>query len=56
MVDSNLLENSAEHRLFALQVRGESMIGRGIYEGDWIIADSDHSFHEGDAVVALIDN
>ncbi|QTA92525.1 LexA repressor [Desulfonema magnum] len=55
MVDRKILGRSAEHRVFALQVRGESMIGRGIYEGDWVIADSDQSPGEGDAVVALID-
>ena len=45
----------AGHRLFALQVTGDSMKGRGIHDGDWVVADTDASPHEGDVVVALID-
>jgi SOS-response transcriptional repressor LexA len=31
------------------------MTGRGIHEGDWVVADADVSPKEGDVVVALID-
>lgn len=54
-VDQAMLGGSVGHRLFALQVHGESMKGRGIQEGDWVVADADRSPHEGDVVVALID-
>ncbi len=54
-VDAKLLDNTGHHRLFALQVKGDSMVGRGIIEGDWVIADADDSPHENDIVVALID-
>lgn len=54
-VDQALLGGSAGHRLFALQVNGESMEGRGIHEGDWVVVDADAPPHEGNVVVALID-
>ncbi len=54
-VDTGILGNYAKHRLFALKVNGDSMEGRGIYEGDWVIADADSSPREGDMVAALID-
>ena len=54
-VDKEMLGRSAGHRLFALKVTGDSMKGRGIHDGDWVIADSEVSQHEGDVVVALID-
>lgn len=54
-IDKEMLGPSAGHRLFALKVTGNSMKGRGIHDGDWVIADSDASPHEGDVVVALID-
>jgi repressor LexA len=55
MVDQTILANSSGHRLFALQVNGESMEGRGIQDGDLVIADTDEDPGEGDIVVALID-
>ena len=54
-VDPTILGGSTGHRLFALQVNGESMTGRGIHEGDWVVADADVSPKDGDVVVALID-
>lgn len=54
-VDPELLGASAGHRLFALKVDGDSMDGRGIHEGDWIVVDADVTAGEGDMVVALID-
>ncbi len=54
-VDRKLLGRSADRHLFALRVDGESMDGRGIHEGDWIVADTDSPPCEGDVVVALID-
>jgi repressor LexA len=54
-VDPLILGNSTSPALFALRVIGESMVGRGIYDGDWVIADADEVPIEGDIVVALID-
>ncbi|MBU0993626.1 MAG: transcriptional repressor LexA [Proteobacteria bacterium] len=54
-VDSTILDGIGHHRLFALKVKGDSMIGRGIYDGDWVIADADATPNENDVVVALID-
>ncbi|MCF8083884.1 MAG: transcriptional repressor LexA [Deltaproteobacteria bacterium] len=54
-VDPMILGGSVRHRLFALQVKGDSMEGRGIQQGDWVIVDADLSPGENDVVVALID-
>jgi repressor LexA len=54
-VDRTIVGCHADHRFFALQVHGESMNGRGIYDSDWVIADADASPLEGDIVVAMID-
>ena len=54
-VDLSILDIPSGHRLFALTVSGESMQGRGIYDGDWVIADADAQPREGDIVVAIID-
>ncbi|MBI9082183.1 MAG: repressor LexA [Desulfobacterales bacterium] len=54
-VDRAILEEAARHQLFALQVIGDSMIDRGIHDGDWVIADADVIPKEKDIVVALID-
>ncbi len=42
-------------KAFALQVRGESMIGKGIFDGDMAIIEPDRSARSGDVVAALID-
>jgi repressor LexA len=55
VVDEKILGNCKRHRLFALKVTGESMMGRSICNGDWIVADADLSPNEGEVVVALID-
>ena len=54
-VDPAMLVGVAHHRLFALQVKGDSMEERGVREGDWVIADADVAPRENDVVVALID-
>lgn len=43
-------------KTFALRVRGESMIEDGILDGDYVIIEQTSSAHNGDIVVALIDN
>lgn len=54
-IDQELLRGVTKHRLFALRVNGNSMEGRGIYKGDWVVADADARPHENDVVVALVD-
>ncbi|MCC6407064.1 MAG: repressor LexA, partial [Planctomycetes bacterium] len=41
--------------LFALRVRGESMVGLGILDGDLVIVRRDAQVHDGDVVVAQVD-
>jgi len=43
-------------QLFALHVSGQSMIGAGILDGDYVIARQQHTAESGDIVVALIEN
>jgi len=43
-------------RTFALEVRGDSMIGRHILDGDLVILEHGMTPRTGDAVAALIDN
>ena len=42
-------------RTFALRVRGDSMTGEGILDGDFIIVESQQTAKNGQTVVALID-
>lgn len=41
---------------FILRVRGESMIKAGIFDGDFIVVKEQHDAHDGEIVVALIDD
>jgi repressor LexA len=43
-------------RLFALQVKGRSMVGAGILDGDYVIARQQQAADDGDIVVALIND
>jgi repressor LexA len=43
-------------KTFALKVRGHSMIEDGIFDGDYVIIEQTNSAHNGDIVVALLDN
>ncbi len=54
-VDRAMFGISRGSRLFALKVKGESMRGREIRDGDWVVADADARPVQGDVVVALID-
>jgi repressor LexA len=45
----------AGRRSFALRVRGQSMIGAGIYDGDMVIGEFTPEARPGAVVVALID-
>lgn len=48
--------SSNDKKLFALHVRGESMINAGILDGDIIIAEQTQTARNGEIVVALIDD
>jgi repressor LexA len=41
--------------LYALRVSGESMIGAGIFDGDFVVVHKDANAANGDIVVAMID-
>ena len=41
--------------VFALKVKGESMSGSGIFDGDFVIVQKTHHAENGDIVVAMID-
>lgn len=41
---------------FILRVRGESMINAGIFDGDYIVVREQHDAHNGEIVVALIED
>jgi repressor LexA len=43
-------------RTFALEVRGDSMIGRHILDGDYVVLEHGLTPRPGDVVAALIDN
>ncbi len=42
--------------VFMLTVKGESMINMGIYEGDHILVKKQNTAHNGDVIVALVDD
>lgn len=48
-------QKSYSDELFALKVRGESMINIGIFNGDLVVAEKCSSADNGDIVVALVD-
>ena len=52
---SFITQKRHDGELFALKVRGESMINAGIYDGDTIIAEASDTAENGDIVVALVD-
>ncbi len=43
------------HRLFAVRVKGDSMVDAGIHDGDLLIAKETNSARAGDIVVAMVD-
>ncbi|OGD61969.1 repressor LexA [Candidatus Berkelbacteria bacterium RIFOXYA2_FULL_43_10] len=43
-------------KTFALRVRGDSMVEDGILDGDYVIIEQTSSAHDGEIVVALVDN
>lgn len=55
-VDSQSMGFTLTSSCYALRVTGDSMAGRGIYEGDLVIVDGSRKARDGDIVAALIDN
>ncbi|MEL6478911.1 MAG: transcriptional repressor LexA [Pseudomonadota bacterium] len=53
-VPSMMLSSAGEH--YALQVKGDSMIDAGIFEGDIVVVKRQSSADNGDIVVALIED
>ncbi|MBE9550644.1 MAG: repressor LexA, partial [Proteobacteria bacterium] len=53
IIDANIFRSQ---QLFALQVRGDSMKNAGILQGDLVICAPRQFAHDGDIVVALINN
>jgi len=44
------------NRIFALKVRGDSMVGKSILDGDMVVVEQGRTPQTGDVVAALIDN
>ncbi len=55
-VDIDTLGIRPTTRTFALKVRGESMIGKHILDGDYVVCEHGVNPRSGDTVAALIDN
>jgi len=53
-VDKHLARNS--EGIFALKVKGDSMIKAGILDGDYVIVNQQQTANQGDIVVALIED
>jgi repressor LexA len=47
---------SGKKTAFALQVKGDSMIDDGIFDGDYVVIEKTDSASDGDIVVAIVDN
>ncbi len=47
---------SSEQTIFALHVYGDSMIDAGIFDGDIVLVRHQSEIHQGDIVVAMIDD
>lgn len=45
-----------DENAYVLKVKGESMIDEGIWDGDYIVVERNHSPQNGDVVVALLNN
>lgn len=50
------MEFMPNNDVFILEVKGESMINVGIFEGDWIVVEKKNTARNGEIIVALVDN
>lgn len=51
-----LAEDLPNKEMFMLNVRGESMVNRGIYDGDKVLVEKRQTAQNGEMVVALLDD
>ena len=42
--------------VFMLQIKGDSMINVGIFNGDWIVVEKKNTARNGEIIVALVDD
>jgi repressor LexA len=54
MVSPDMVSNTK--RCYVLQVKGDSMINEGIFDGDFVVVQNQDTANDGDIIVALIDN
>jgi repressor LexA len=54
-VPKNMISGSKKNT-YVLQVKGDSMIEDGILDGDFVIIEETQTAHDGDIVVALLEN
>lgn len=47
---------SKTKRCYVLQVKGDSMIKEGIFDGDYVVIQQQNTANNGDIIVALLDN
>ena len=47
---------SGQKTAYVLQVKGESLIEDGILDGDYVVIEKEKEVHQGDIVVALVDD
>lgn len=50
------MEFMPNNDVFILEVKGESMINVGIFEGDWIVVEKKNIARNGEIIVALVDD
>ncbi|MEE0685395.1 MAG: transcriptional repressor LexA [Lachnospiraceae bacterium] len=50
------MEFMPNNDVFMLEVKGESMINVGIFEGDWIVVEKKNTARNGEIIVALVDD
>lgn len=56
MIDLNQFMTDCRDSCYILEVYGDSMIGDGILDGDYVMVDKRTTCNEGETVVALVDN
>lgn len=50
------MEYMPNHQTFMLKVKGESMINAGIFDGDFVLVEEQKTAHNGEMIVALIED
>ena len=55
MIDPSLFSLKSAHNIFALKVKGDSMVNAHIVDGDTLLVHAQASARDGDIVVALVD-